>query len=198
MWWWPISLLAGRFESIIATSPWSLDIWICTQIVFVTMGHNVPCSWVAVLASFVFSVVCPQSPGWLTLKMANLHPLMLQVPFVLVGSGTDAVLMSRNCLDVVGVNGWAVNDSCAVFFCLRALALRIVRPGLRPGFCTDRCTEFLASVFLWLWSLLGLPVGVPRFFWWLERGLSKPLPNAPAWCFSLSTYTFVAFFAVSG
>ena len=37
--------------------------------------------------------------------MANLHPLMLQVPFVLVGSGTDAVLMSRNCLDVVGVNG---------------------------------------------------------------------------------------------
>ena len=51
-----------------------------------------------------------------------------------VGSCDDAVLMSRDGRDVVGMNGSAVGDSCAVFCCLRALALRLVGPGLRPGF----------------------------------------------------------------
>ena len=54
--------------------------------------------------------------------------------FRLVGSGTDAVLVSRDCCGVVGMNGWAVGDNCTVLLSLRALALRLVGPGLRPGF----------------------------------------------------------------
>ena len=45
-----------RIRIVVATSP--PDLWI-SGYVFVTMGHNVPFSRVAVLASFVSSVVCP-------------------------------------------------------------------------------------------------------------------------------------------
>ena len=52
----------------------------------------------------------------------------------LAGFDADAVLMSLACCEVVGTNGWAVGDNCADFSCLRAIDLRLVGPGLRPGF----------------------------------------------------------------
>ena len=63
-----------RIRIVVATSP--PDLWI-SGYVFVTMGHNVLFSQLAVLASFVSSVVCPRVPGWPALMMANLRPLML-------------------------------------------------------------------------------------------------------------------------
>ena len=75
------SLLAGRFELTNVTSlhpplmSGYLDI-------FVTMGHNVRFTRVAVLASFVSFVVYLRSLGWLALMMANLRPLLLLVPSV--------------------------------------------------------------------------------------------------------------------
>ena len=44
------------------------------------MGHNVPVSLEAVLASFGSSVVCPRSLGWPALMMVDLRPLMPSVP----------------------------------------------------------------------------------------------------------------------
>ena len=58
------ALFGGKIRIVVATSP--PDLWI-SGYVFVTMGHNVPRSRVALLASFVSSVVCLRSPGWLAL-----------------------------------------------------------------------------------------------------------------------------------
>ena len=50
------ALFGGKIRIVVATSP--PDLWISGH-VSVTMGHNVPLSRAAVLASFVSSVVCP-------------------------------------------------------------------------------------------------------------------------------------------
>ena len=71
------ALFGGKIRIVVATSP--PDLWI-SGYVFVTMGHNVPRSRVALLASFVSSVVCLRSPGWPALMMVDLLPLMLSVP----------------------------------------------------------------------------------------------------------------------
>ena len=68
------ALFGGKIRIVVATSP--PDLWI-SGYVFVTMGHNVPRSQVAVLASFVSSVVCPRILVWPALMMANLRPLLL-------------------------------------------------------------------------------------------------------------------------
>ena len=71
------ALFGGKVRIVVATSP--PDLWM-SGYVFVTMGHNVPRSPVALLASFVSSVVCLPSPGWLALMMVDLRPLVLSVP----------------------------------------------------------------------------------------------------------------------
>ena len=71
------ALFGGKIRIVVATSPPDLGM---SGYVFVTMGHNVPRSQVALLASFVSSVVCLRSQGWPALMMVDLRPLTLSVP----------------------------------------------------------------------------------------------------------------------
>ena len=150
-----------RIRIVVATSP--PDLWI-SGYVFVTMGHNVPFSRVAVLASFVSSVVCPRIPGWPALTMVDPCPLMVSVPPVW------RVPMPMLCLcRLPAVKLWVRMAGLLVTTALFSLVCgplpcvwlgqvcdrgssswRSPDPWPRGLFCTERCPGFLVAVRLWL------------------------------------------------
>ena len=142
-----------RIRIVVATSP--PDLWM-SGYVFVTMGHNVPRSQVALLASFVSSVVCLRSPGWPALMMVDLRPLMLSVPPVWWFPMPVAMLWVRmaGLLVITALTSLVCGPLTCVWLgqvCDRgSSSWRFPDPWPRGLFCTERCPGFLVAVRLWL------------------------------------------------